>query len=367
MLFRQLFDQDSSTYTYLLADEASRKALIIDPVFEQIDRDSTLIRELELELVWALDTHVHADHVTALGLLNQRFGTRTVLSERGGAVCADRLVKHGDHIELGAHQLEVRETPGHTSGCLTYVCHAEQLAFTGDALLIRGCGRTDFQQGSSELLYRSVREQLFSLPDTTTIYPAHDYKGRTASSVSEEKRWNPRLGLDKSLDDFGRIMAALELPHPRKMAVAVPSNLHCGVPSAEPNPPARLDSHWAPIAISAAGVPEVKADWVGPHASQVVVLDVREPDEFRGPLGHIAQAELAPLQTLSARVAALPREQAVVTVCRSGGRSGQAALKLLDMGFPRVASLAGGMTAWQAQGLPVEYGPGRGHWSDRQG
>src|SRR5688500_15421708 len=146
MLFRQLFDRESATYTYLLADERTRAALIIDPVLEQFDRDRTLIEELELRLEHALDTHVHADHVTAVGLLRQHFGAVSVMSERGGAVCADRLVKQGDRVAFGEHELEVRETPGHTNGCLTYVCHEASVAFTGDALLVRGSGRTDFQQ-----------------------------------------------------------------------------------------------------------------------------------------------------------------------------------------------------------------------------
>ncbi len=367
MLFRQLFDQDSSTYTYLLADEGSRKALIIDPVFEQIDRDATLIDELELELVWALDTHVHADHVTALGLLSQRFKARTVLSERGGAVCADRLVKQGDRITFGQHELEVRETPGHTSGCLTYVAHEPGMAFTGDAVLIRGCGRTDFQQGSSPTLYRSVHEQIFSLPEDTLLYPAHDYKGRTVSSVAEEMRLNPRLGQGKSIEEFSRIMSELQLPYPRKMDVAVPSNLNCGVARAEPAAQASLDRSWAPISLSAVGLPEVAGGWLSQHLPEVVVLDVREPDEFRGELGHLVGAELCPLPALSARAAALPRERPIVTVCRSGGRSGKAAQSLLGLGFARVASLAGGMTAWNAQGLPVEYGAGPNRGPGRQG
>lgn len=367
MLFRQLFDQDSSTYTYLLADEASRKALIIDPVLEQIDRDTTLIEELELDLLWALDTHVHADHITGSGLLSQRFKARTVLSERGGAVCADRLVKHGDRITFGQHELDVRETPGHTSGCLSYVCASPRMVFTGDAVLIRGCGRTDFQQGSAATLYRSVHEQIFSLPEDTLLYPAHDYKGRTVSSVAEEQRFNPRLGQGKSLEEFIRIMSELKLPYPRKIDVAVPSNSNCGVVPVERGEPRALDRNWAPINLSPVGVPEVAGDWLQRSLAEVLVLDVREPDEFRGELGHIAGAELAPLQALAARTAALSREQPLVAVCRSGGRSGQAAQKLVDWGFSRVASLAGGMTAWNAQGFPVEYGAGPSYQPGRQG
>lgn len=366
MLIRQLFDQDTSTYTYLLADEASREAVIIDPVLEQMERDSTLIDELGLKLVHALDTHVHADHVTALGSLKRRFGAETVMSERGGAVCSDRLVKQGDRVRFGQHELEVRETPGHTNGCLTYVFHAAGMAFTGDAILIRGSGRTDFQQGSSRTLYRSVREQVFSLPDETLLYPGHDYKGRTVTTVGEEKRLNPRLGAQKSLEDFERIMDELKLPRPRKMDVAVPANLACGVePVASSALP--LDTSWGPIAMTLAGVPELEADWLFEHAREVLVLDVREPDEYRGELGHLADAELVPLQTLDFSAAALPRERPIVTVCRSGGRSGKAALALQQLGFARVASLAGGMLGWNTRGLAVELGGSKTTAFARQG
>lgn len=367
MLFRQLFDQDSSTYTYLLADEGTRKAVVIDPVFEQLERDANLIRELELDLAYALDTHVHADHVTALGLLRQRLGAKTVLSERAGAVCADWLVKQGDRIRFGSHELEVRETPGHTGGCLTYVCHAPRLAFTGDALLIRGSGRTDFQQGNSRQLFESVRKQIFTLPEDTLVYPAHDYKGRTVSTVGEEKRHNPRLGGGRTLDDFARIMSELKLPHPRKMDLAVPANLRCGGSPSQGKTPAPLDSTWAPIALSPTGVPELLADWLAEHSGQLRVIDVREPDEFLGELGHIPGSELAPLRTLAAWAAVLPRDRPIVTVCRSGGRSGKAALELRTHGFGHVASLRGGMVEWNSRGLPVQFGPSPASATSRQG
>jgi len=365
MLFRQLFDSDTSTYTYLLADEETREAVIIDPVYEQLERDASLIGELELRLVAVLDTHVHADHVTAQGLLRQRFGAKSIMSERSGAVCADQLVKHGDHIAFGRHALEVRETPGHTNGCLTYVCHEPRMAFTGDALLIRGCGRTDFQGGDSSALFQSVRERVLTLPDDTLIYPAHDYKGRTVSSVGEEKRHNPRLGLARSLQEFTQLMTALKLPHPRKMDVSVPANLVCGLP-AEKVQPGWTDVDWAPVTASAASVPEVDPRWVAANGPRVTLLDVREPDEFHGPLGHIPGAELVPLAALATGAGSLPRERPIVTICRSGGRSGKAALELASLGFIRVASLRGGMREWTEQRLPVEYGrpPQR---QDRQG
>jgi glyoxylase-like metal-dependent hydrolase (beta-lactamase superfamily II)/rhodanese-related sulfurtransferase len=368
VLFRQLFDRESSTYTYLLADEQSRAALIIDPVLEQFDRDRTLIEELELDLKFALDTHVHADHVTAVGLLRRRFRAATVASERGGAVCADRLVKHGDHVRFGQHELEVRETPGHTNGCLTYVAHEAGAAFTGDALLVRGSGRTDFQQGSSELLYRSVHEQIFSLPDSANVWPAHDYRGRTVTSVGEERRFNPRLGGGRSADEFKRIMSQLILPRPAKMDLAVPANLTCGVaPEPPPRSAATLDTSFGPVELSVAGVPELASGWVADHVQELFLLDVREPDEFTGEVGHIHGAALLPLGTLEEQAALLPRERPIVIVCRSGGRSGKAAQLLLDLGYPRVASLKGGMLEWHAQGGAVEYGAPPGHVRNRQG
>lgn len=367
MLFRQLFDQESSTYTYLLADPRSRRAVIVDPVLEQIERDISLIRELELELVYALDTHVHADHVTASGLLKQRLGAKSVLSERSGAVCADVLVKQGDHLAFGDFELEVRETPGHTNGCLSYVSHSSGRVFTGDALLIRGSGRTDFQQGNAETLYRSVTEQLFTLPDAMEVFPGHDYKGRASSSIAEEKRWNVRLGGGKTQEEFAAIMRDLKLPHPRKMDVAVPANLYCGVRPEAERGPAQLDSSFAPVVTSAAGVPELPAEWFAQAPRGFTVIDVREPDEFLGELGHLPGAELVPLSTLAARAESLPRDRPILTVCRSGGRSGKAAMLLLQHGFTRVASLRGGMLDWSARRLPVEIGASPSHVTNRQG
>jgi sulfur dioxygenase len=238
MLFRQLFDLESSTYSYLLADPASREAILIDPVLEQLERDAALVAELDLVLGYALDTHVHADHVSALGALRERTGCATVMSRHGGAGCADRLVDEGDTIRFGAYGLEVMATPGHTAGCLSYVTLDRAMAFTGDALLVRGCGRTDFQGGDSHRLYRSVHQRIFSLPDETLLYPAHDYHGRTATTVSEERRWNPRLGGGRSEAEFVAIMAELNLASPRRMAEVVPRNLNCGRDAAADEPAA---------------------------------------------------------------------------------------------------------------------------------
>jgi glyoxylase-like metal-dependent hydrolase (beta-lactamase superfamily II) len=225
MLFRQLFDATSSTYTYLIADLASRKALLIDPVAEQAERDLTLVRELGLTLSHVLDTHVHADHVTAAGLLRQRTGA-TVVGGASGASCADIHVKHGDVVRVGAVELRVLATPGHTDDSVSYLM--DDRVFTGDALLIRGNGRTDFQNGSASVLYDSITRVLFALPDETLVYPAHDYKGLTVTTIGEEKRHNPRVA-GKSREEFIRIMDHLGLPKPKQIDVAVPANRACGL------------------------------------------------------------------------------------------------------------------------------------------
>jgi sulfur dioxygenase len=356
MLFRQLFDPETSTWTYLLADESTREAVLIDPVLEQVERDLTLLRELELTLRYAVDTHVHADHVTGAGTLRERTGAHTVLSERGGTGRPDVLVKQGDLVRFGAYALEVRETPGHTSGCVSYVVRdgARTLVFTGDALLIRGSGRTDFQQGDARTLHRSVTTQLFTLPEDALVYPGHDYKGRTVSTIGEEKRHNPRLGGGRSADDFAAIMAALVLAQPKQIDRAVPANLQCGVPAGlRADGERETERGWAPVERTAAGVSELTAEWLAAHAGTLRLVDVREPAEFVGPLGHVAGAELVPLATVEEAAARWERTQPLVVVCRSGGRSAKAALTLEALGFTRVASLRGGMTRWNELGLPI--------------
>ncbi|MBL9014344.1 MAG: MBL fold metallo-hydrolase [Myxococcales bacterium] len=349
MLFRQLFDPDSATYTYVLADETTREAVIIDPVLEQLERDVGLLDDLGLDLVYALDTHVHADHVTASGALRERLGARTVVSERAGTTCADELVKDGDTLRFGRYGLEVRETPGHTNGCLTFVTLDRAMAFTGDALLIRGCGRTDFQQGDAATLYDSIHDKVFTLPDDTLVYPGHDYRGRTVTTVGEERRLNPRLGGSRTKADLIEIMKNLGLAYPKQIDRALPRNQQCGREVAPPAPPAA--SGWAPIEITAAGVPEVSPEWVAAHLGAVTVVDVREPEELRGELGAIGVAEAIPLRALPGPLEAAARDRPLVLVCRSGGRSGKGALQLAALGFKHVASMRGGMTAWRARDL----------------
>jgi glyoxylase-like metal-dependent hydrolase (beta-lactamase superfamily II)/rhodanese-related sulfurtransferase len=352
LIFRQLFDPQSSTYTYLLADADSRQAVLVDPVFEQAQRDGALIDELGLKLACTLETHVHADHVTGAWLLRERFGSKIAISSASGAKGADRYLSPGERVAFGARWLEALATPGHTDGCTSYVLDDRSMAFTGDALLIRGCGRTDFQQGSAATLFRSVRDKLFSLPDECLVYPGHDYRGVTASSVGEEKLYNPRLAEHVREGDFIGYMSHLGLAHPKQIDVAVPANLRCGQPDAAASRPAAPD--WAPLTLTFAGIWELQPDWLEEHLDEVQIIDVREGDEYRGVLGRIRGARLIPLGQLAAEAAALAKDKPLVTVCRSGARSAQATVILRKAGFENVANLAGGMLRWRAQRLSVE-------------
>lgn len=229
MIFRQLFDSKSSTYTYLLADDASAGAMIIDPVIDQLDLYLQLLDELGLTLKFALDTHVHADHITALGALRDATGCVTQMGSQSQVECVSKTFKHGDEITLGEISLKVLYTPGHTddSYCF-YLRHGDgDRVFTGDTLLIRGTGRTDFQNGDAVSQYHSLQQQLLTLPDHTLVFPAHDYKGWTVSTIAEERHWNPRLQVS-SVEEYVALMAALDLPDPAQMDVAVPANRQCG-------------------------------------------------------------------------------------------------------------------------------------------
>ena len=232
MLFRQLFDKESSTYTYLLAGSAEtpnskvgREALLIDPVDHDLPKYLQLIRELGLKLVYAIDTHVHADHVTALGQLRDSSDCTTIMGEQSGAECVNRKVKDGELIRIEGLELRAMYTPGHTDDSYCFVMNDR--VFTGDTLLIRGTGRTDFQNGDARDQYRSLFEKVLRLPNNTLVYPGHDYKGWTVSTIGEEKAHNPRLQV-KSQDEYVELMSNLKLPNPKMMDIAVPANLACG-------------------------------------------------------------------------------------------------------------------------------------------
>lgn len=226
-MFRQMFDEASSTLTYFLLDEVSREAVIIDPVDSHVDEYIALINTLNCELKYSLETHVHADHITASGLLRQRLGIKTGVSEQCGAVTADLQLKNGDVLSFGGQNIQVLATPGHTVGSLSFLWNDR--IFTGDALLINACGRTDFQGGDAGTLFDSISSKIFSLADETLVYPAHDYNGRRVSCVAQEKAINSRLA-GKSRNQFIELMNGLNLPKPKMMDLAVPANRICGVP-----------------------------------------------------------------------------------------------------------------------------------------
>ena len=250
----------------------------------------------------------------------------------------------------------VRATPGHTNSCLTYVLDDHSMAFTGDCLLIRGSGRTDFQEGDAAAMYRSIHEQIFTLPDECLLYPAHDYRGLTVTSVAEERRFNPRIGGEIGIGDFTGYMKNLRLAHPKLLDVAVPANLRCGRPDDGAAMDPAADPDWAHLRYSFAGVWEIDPHGLEEHAGAVQILDVREPGEFTGPLGHIKGAVLIPLGQLAARVEEVARDRPIVAVCRAGGRSAQATDILQQAGFTEIANLNGGMLRWRAEGYPVEGG-----------
>lgn len=227
MIFRQLFEPLSSTYTYLLGCEQTGQAILIDPVIATMDRDLTELQRLGLTLAYSVDTHVHADHITGALELKKKTGSKIAVPANEQLPCTDINLEEGKPFQVGSLVLHPVHTPGHTAGHFSYVFNDR--VFTGDALLIEGCGRTDFQQGDADVLYRSVRGKLFSLPDDTLVYPAHDYKDRHVSTIAQEKKRNPRLGQDKTLEEFREIMANLNLPYPTFIDYAVPGNRQCGV------------------------------------------------------------------------------------------------------------------------------------------
>ncbi|MFW6730841.1 MAG: rhodanese-like domain-containing protein [Synechococcus sp.] len=349
LLLRQLFDAPTGTFTYLLAEVASGDGVLIDPVFEQHDRDRALIRELGICLVACLDTHAHADHVTGSWLMQQATGAAIGLAAAARAENVTLPLQHGDRVSFGGRQLEVRSTPGHTDGCVSYVLDDHSRAFTGDALLVRGCGRCDFQQGDAHTLWTSITEQLFTLPDACLLYPGHDYTGRTVTSVAEEKAFNARLGGAATERDFVGHMQAMKLPHPHNIAEALPGNLRSGKPRQE-MPSAR----WAPLSRSYAGLPELPPSWVAEHRGELTLLDVRSAEEFHGPDGHVPGSLLLPLPELEQRSSEIPTDKPVVVVCHSGSRSALATQQLLKAGHSQVANLRGGLACWGDGGYPLE-------------
>lgn len=348
LIFHQLFEAETSTYTYILADKKTKEAVIIDPVLETVDRDLKLIEELDLKLLYILDTHIHADHITGAGELRRRTHAKTGVSEHSGVSCVDIALKDGQELLLGDKKIKVLSTPGHTDTCLSYLF--EGMVFTGDALLVRTCGRTDFQQGSPEKLYKSIHEKLYQLPPDTILYPGHDYRGHTSSTIALEKKYNARLNSQISLDEFKKIMSELKLALPKKIHEAVPANLACGQP--------HNNCILHPQIVD--GTPEMSCEDVLAHlpdveTKKIRIVDVRRPDEFNSELGHIKGAQLITLGPLLTKfLVDGNRQEEIIFVCRSGGRSGSATAESLQYGYKKTVNMVGGMLRWNERKQPVE-------------
>jgi glyoxylase-like metal-dependent hydrolase (beta-lactamase superfamily II)/rhodanese-related sulfurtransferase len=346
MIFRQLFDSVSGTYSYVLASRPGGEALILDPVLEKVDRYCQLLRELDLKLVKAVDTHLHADHVTGLGELRDRTHCVTIMGEQSKADVVAMRVSDGEKVTIEGLCLDVMYTPGHTDDSYSYLMGDR--VFTGDTLLIRGTGRTDFQNGSARAQYDSIFNRLLKLPDETMVFPAHDYKGDTVSTIGEEKRYNPRLQV-RSIDEYVALMGNLNLPNPKLMDVVVPANMHVGLHQEELEKQGLALS--ARDAIESLGRPEV------------LLVDLRENAE-RMRHGTLSGALHAPYPGVgeSLRPGGMLREVAAATgrrivfFCAFGERSAMAVAAAKEAGLANTAHIAGGIDAWKKAGGPVLTG-----------
>ena len=343
MIFRQLFDSTSGTYTYLLASRRGGEALIIDPVLERVERYLQLVRELNLRLVKAVDTHLHADHVTGLGALRDRTHCITVMGEHTKADVVSMRVAEGDRVDIEGVRLDVLYTPGHTDDSYSFLL-ADRV-FTGDTLLIRGTGRTDFQNGDPRAQYDSIFNKLMKLPDETLLYPAHDYKGETVSTIGEEKSFNPRLQVE-SIDEYVDLMNNLNLPNPKMMDVAVPANMRVGLRQEE-----IARKGWA---VSAAEAVALRS------RNDVTLVDLREKSE-REKHGVIAGSLHAPYPDLEENISAggMLHELAAATgkrmvfYCAFGERSAMAVQAAQDAGLKTACHIEGGVDAWKKANGPL--------------
>jgi glyoxylase-like metal-dependent hydrolase (beta-lactamase superfamily II)/rhodanese-related sulfurtransferase len=346
MIFRQLFDSVSGTYSYLLASRAGGEALLLDPVLEKVDRYCQLLRELDLKLVKAVDTHLHADHVTGLGELRDRTQCVTIMGEQSKADVVAMRVSDGDKVTIEGLALDVMYTPGHTDDSYSY--RMADRVFTGDTLLIRGTGRTDFQNGSAKAQYDSIFNRLLKLPDDTMVFPAHDYKGDTVSTIGEEKRYNPRLQV-RSVEEYVELMGNLKLPNPKLMDVVIPANMHVGL---HQDTLAKEGLALRPRdAIARLGQPDI------------LLVDLREQSE-RAKHGTLEGALHAPYPSIgeSLRPGGMLREVAsatgrrIVFFCAFGERSAMAVKAAKDAGLANTMHLDGGIDAWKKAGGPVVAG-----------
>ncbi len=376
----QLFDPASSTYTYVLFDEATREALIIDPVDEQLERDLGVLRQYGLKLRWTLETHAHADHITSAGLLAEHTGAKTAAPDGCGITTAAVQLVDGDVLDFGSQQIRALHTPGHTAGSMCYVWGEANSGhvFTGDTLLINGCGRTDFQSGSTQDMYRSLTQVLFALPDATTVWPGHDYQGRTHSSIGAEKAGNIRIS-GKTEAEFTAIMEALHLPKPRRIDEAVPANLTSGIRHAADSATADASALNLDVRQAAGYAGDVSPllAWQWWNAGSAVLIDVRTDAEREWvgfvPGAHPIAWKQWPGMAMNVAFddgvkAAVPPGTKALFLCRSGVRSIAAAKRATELGVeaynilegfegdPNEQAHRGNRGGWRFRGLPWRQG-----------
>ncbi len=360
MLFKQLFDKESCTYTYFIADLDAKEAVFIDPVDTQIDIYLDLLKDNDVTLKYSLETHVHADHVTASGQLRQKVGAKTAVSSLCGADSADIQIKDGDVFEFGKSEtIKVIATPGHTPGSTSFLWHDR--VFTGDSLLVNGCGRTDFQGGSAEDQYDGITQRLFTLSDDTIVYPGHDYNGRWISNIAQERISNPRLA-GKTKAEFVEIMENLNLPKPKLIDMAVPANRYCGIDEEQASQAAEQRIEGSDPKRQASSMEELvnqvmqNITEIHPQKAQdiisnstVVIVDVREEHEFNK--GNIDDSILLPRGLIEFKINTIPelsdKSAAIIVYCHSGKRAALSADTLQNMGYTNVLSIAGGYEAWK--------------------
>jgi len=337
--FRQLFDHETWTFTYLLWDLETSEGIIIDPVREHFERDFSLVGELGLRIIYAMDTHVHADHITSLGMLREKFGLQTAVGESSRVPCADIMLKDGDKLQFGKHTLHALTTPGHTNSCISF--KVENMVFTGDTLFIRGCGRTDFQQGDPVILYQSITQKLYTLPDETLVYPGHDYNGKSVSTIIEEKQHNKRIPFTQTEDDFAKLMNSLNLPMPKRIKEAVPANLGCGF-SAE-------QGHLTEEVFGVSDLHKI----INSLPDEEVVNDCRTSLEYEA--GHIPGAINIPMGKELDHLSELSKYKKIYLYCQSGRRSQSVYTSLLSKGLKNMVCLgSSGLDEWLKCGYQIE-------------
>ena len=339
LLVKQLYDRESCTYTYLLIDPSTQEGAIIDPVLELFDRDMQLINELGIELLYTIETHAHADHVTSSGKIRQATGAKIVFGENSEIPAIDVELKDGESLKLGHYQIRAISTPGHTAACTCYF--VDGMLFSGDTLLIRGCGRTDFQDGNPAMLYDNITQKLFTLADETIVYPAHDYNGRMNSTIGEEKRWNPRLGNNRDKQSFVDLMNNLDLDMPKRINEAVPANTSVGI-NFSPKQYLWHDFDMNDLWEVCQNLPE-----------NTLIIDNRTAEEYAK--GHVPGSVNIPMGTENNNLEEIKNHDNVYIYCRSGRRAQTTFTNLSFQGLEHLTCVShSGMPDWIKAGYEVE-------------